>query len=251
VRNPDRVRDLAGRGVLVRLADYDRPETLEPAFKGAERLLLISSSAVGRRGPQHKAVIDAAARVGVGLMAYTSILHADTSPMGLAVEHRETEAYLRASGVPFVLLRNGWYTENNIGRVTAAAQSGVLAGCAGQGRIASAARADYAAAAAAVLTRDGQAGRVYELAGDAAYTLADLADETGRLAGRRVVYRHLTEVEYQEQLVAAGLPEGLAAMLADSDTGTSKGGLFDDGRQLSGLIGRPTASWIAMVQAAL
>lgn len=251
VRNPERAGDLAQRGVQVRHADYDRPETLAAAFKGARRLLLISSSEVGRRVPQHRVVIEAAAGAGVELLAYTSLLHADTTPLGLGVEHRATEAQLAAAGVPYTVLRNGWYTENYTAAIPAAIQHGALLGSAGQGRIASAARADYAAAAAAVLSGDGHAGRVYELAGDEAYTLADLAAEISRQSGTAVAYRDLPEADYRAALVAAGLPQSLAALLAESDVGASKGGLFDDGRQLSRLIGRPTTPLAALVAQAL
>ncbi len=251
VRTPDKIGDLADKGVQVRQADYDQPETLAPAFAGSDRLLLISSSQVGRRVPQHKAVIDAAKAAGVGLIAYTSILHADTSPLGLADEHRQTEALLRDSGVPYVLLRNGWYTENFTGGIPAALERGELIGCAGNGRIASAARADYAAAAAAVLTQKDQTTKTYELAGDTAYTLSDLADAVARLSGKPFAYRDLSQADYTAALVAAGLPEGLAAMLANSQNGASQGGLFDESKQLSSLINRPTTPLDDMLRAVL
>jgi NAD(P)H dehydrogenase (quinone) len=251
VRSPDKAADLAALGVQVRQADYTRPATLEAAFQGVSKLLLISSSEVGHRAPQHAAVIAAAQQAGVQLLAYTSLLRADTSPLGLAAEHQETEAMLRASGLPHVLLRNGWYTENHAASVPAALQYGAVMGSAKDGRIASAARADYAAAAAAVLTRDGQAGQVYELAGDSAYTLSELAAEIAKQSGKAVVYNDLPEAAYAAALVQVGLPEGFAALLADSDVGASTGGLFDDGRQLSQLIGRPTTSMAEVVRAAL
>jgi NAD(P)H dehydrogenase (quinone) len=251
VRNPDRVKDFAARGIQVRLADYDRPNTLETAFMGADKVLLISSSEVGRRAPQHKAVIDAAKRAGVNLLTYTSILHAETSPMDLAAEHKETELFLKASGVPFVLLRNGWYTENYTARIPAALQHGMFIGSAGDGLIASAARVDYAAAAATVLERENQAGQVYELAGDEAYTLAGLAAEISRQSGKTVVYQNQPEADFKSALLGVGLPEGLAGLLAESDTGAAKGGLFDDKRQLSQLIGRPTTPLAALVKAAI
>ncbi|MEO8057773.1 MAG: SDR family oxidoreductase [Burkholderiales bacterium] len=239
-RDPAKAADLVALGVQVRQADYTRPAALDAALAGAQKLLLISSSEVGQRVAQHRAVIDAAMRAGVTLVAYTSLLHADTSPLGLALEHKETESMLKASGLPFVLLRNGWYTENYAASVPAALAHGAVIGSAGDGRIASAARADYAAAAAAVLTNEGQAGRVYELAGDSAYTLAEFAAEIARQSGQAVVYKNLPEADYQAALVGVGLPQPLAAMLADSDTGASKGGLFDGSRQLSALIGRAT-----------
>lgn len=250
-RNLDRVQDLTARGVQTRKADYDRPETLDAAFQGANKLLLISSNEIGKRFPQHKAVIESAKRTGVKLLAYTSILHADTSPMGLAEEHKATEAYIKASGVPFVVLRNGWYTENYTASIAPALAHGVYLGSAGSGRISSAARADYAAAAAAVLASEGQAGRIYELAGDDAYTLEDLAGEISRQSGQTVTYRNLPEADYKAALVGAGLPEVIAHLLADSDVGASKGGLFDDSGQLGRLIGRPTTPLAVSVKAAL
>lgn len=250
-RTPEKVGDLAVRGVQVRRADYNQPATLDAAFKGADKLLLISSSEVGQRVPQHGAAIDAAKRAGVKLLAYTSVLHADKSPLGLATEHRETEAKLAASGLPHVLLRNGWYTENYAASIPAALAHGVVLGSAGAGRIASAARADYAAAAAAVLLQDNPTSRIYELAGDQAYTLTEFAAEIARQSGKTIAYKDLPEADYKAVLLGAGLPEGLAALLADSDVGASKGGLFDDSGQLSQLIGRPTTPLAATVAAVL
>ena len=253
VRNPARASDLAALGVQVRKADYTDPASLEAAFQGAEKVLLISSSELGKRAPQHRNAIDAAKKAGVALFAYTSILHADTSPLGLAAEHVATEAYLRESGLPFVLLRNGWYTENYLASVQPALQHGAFIGSAGEGSIASAARADYAEAAAVALTAlaPAQAGKVYELAGDDSYTLADFAAELSRQSGKSIPYVNLPEADYKAALLGAGLPEPIADLLADSDVGASKGGLFDDQRQLSTLIGRPTTSLATLMQAAL
>jgi NAD(P)H dehydrogenase (quinone) len=241
VRAPAMASELAAKGVIVRQANYDRPETLGPALAGVDKLLLISGSEIGRRVPQHKAVIDAAKAAGVKLIVYTSLLHADTSLLGLADEHRQTEVLLKESGVPYVLLRNGWYTENYTASIPAALQHGALLGSAGEGRIASATRADYAAAAAAILAAsEDQGGRIYELAGDEAYTLAEFAAELSRHSGRDVVYRNLPEADYRAALVGAGFPGPVAAMLAQSDAAAGQGALFDDGHQLSKLIGRPT-----------
>jgi NAD(P)H dehydrogenase (quinone) len=251
VRSPDKAADLKVAGIQVRHADYSRPETLASAFAGVDKLLLISSSEIGQRAPQHRAVIEAAKQAGVKLIAYTSILRADTSPLGLAEEHRQTEAALRASGIPFVLLRNGWYTENYAASVPAALAHGVMLGSAGDGRIASAARADYAEAAAAVLMAEGQAGKVYELAGDTSYTLAEFAAEIARQSGKPIGYKNMPEGDFKAALLGAGLPEGLAGLLADSDTGASKGALFDESRQLSGLIGHATTPLSKVVGAAL
>lgn len=251
VRTPAKAADLAALGVIVRQADYGQPETLEAAFAGVDKLLLISGSEVGQREAQHKAVIDAAKAAGVGFIAYTSLLHADTSPLGLGVEHRATEALLKASGIPFALLRNGWYTENYAASIPPALAHHAFIGAAGEGRIASAARQDYAEAAAEVMTRDDQAGKVYELSGDDSYTLAQFAAEIGAQSGKKVDYVNLSQADFAAALKGAGLPEGLAEMLADSDAGAEKGGLFDDSRQLSKLIGRPTTSWQAVIRAAL
>jgi NAD(P)H dehydrogenase (quinone) len=251
-RSRETVADLASRGVEVRAADYAKPETLEGAFSGVDRVLLISSSEVGQRLPQHRNVIAAAKQAGVKLLAYTSVLRADTSALGLAAEHRQTEAELRDSGIPFVLLRNGWYTENYAASIPSALALGAVFGSAGDGRISSAARADYAEAAARVLTaREDQAGRIYELAGDQSYSLAQFAAEIARQSGKPVAYNNLAEADFRAALIGAGLPDGVAALLADSDNAASKGALFDDGHQLSTLIGRPTTPLATTVSAVL
>jgi NAD(P)H dehydrogenase (quinone) len=252
VRDPKKVADLAAKGVQVRQADYSQPATLDGAFKGAERVLLISSSEVGQRLVQHQAVIDAAKRQGVKLLGYTSVLHASESKLGLAEEHRQTEAALARSGVPTVVLRNGWYHENYTAGVAHALANGAHFGSAGEGRISSASRADYAAAAAAVLTsNEDQGGKVYELAGDESYTLSDFAAEIARQSGKSVVYTDLPEADYKAALLQAGLPEFVAQLLADSDAAAAKGALFDDSRQLSQLIGRPTTPLASAIAEAL
>ncbi|RYG65475.1 SDR family oxidoreductase [bacterium] len=241
VRNPAKAADLADLGVQVRQADYDEPDTLDTALQGVEKVLLISSSEVGKRIAQHRAVIDAAKRAGVKLLAYTSVLHADISPLWLATEHRDTEAALAESGLPFVLLRNGWYTENYTAGIPTALEHGAFIGSAGEGRISSASRADYAEAAAIVLTStEDQAGKVYELAGDTSYTRAELAAEVAKQSGKPVIYQDLPEADYKAALVGAGLPEPVAHLLSDSDVGASKNAIFDEGSQLSKLIGHPT-----------
>lgn len=231
---------LRAKDVEVREADYTRPDTLANAFSGIDRLLLISSSENGQRKPQHRNVIDAAKAAGVGLIAYTSILHADTSPLFLAEEHRDTEAALAESGVPFVLLRNGWYSEIYTWRLPPALQHGVLMGAAGDGRISSAARADYARAAATVLAGGDHAGRVYELAGDAAFTLADLVAVVAEASGKPMTYRNMTPGAFRSAILDAGRPEFVAKVLSDTDAGVANGALFDGGGDLSRLIGRPT-----------
>ncbi len=252
VRDEAEAGRLRSLGVTAFIADYDRPETLDQALAGIGRVLLISSNALGRRVAQHRNVIEAARRAEIDLIAYTSVLHADSSPLGLAAEHRETESLIQASGLPHAILRNGWYTENYTASIPAALAHEAVLGSAGAGRIASAARADYAEAAIAVLiAAEFPASRLYELAGDDSYTLAEFAAEIGRQAGRGIGYTNLPEAEYKAVLLGAGVPEPLAELLADSDTGASKGALFDKGRQLSALIGHPTVPMAASVAAAL
>lgn len=251
VRNPSKLADLAARGVVVRAFDYDAPATLVPALAGVDRLLLISSSEVGSREAQHGAVIAAARTAGVGYIAYTSILHADANPMNLAIEHRATEAAIAASGLPHAFLRNGWYTENYVMSVAPAIEHGALIGSAGDGRVSSASREDYADAAAAVLVDGSVETRIFELAGDDAYTLTDFAAAIGDIAGRRVIYKDLPQDDYRGVLESAGLPAPIADMLAESDAKAAQGSLFDDGRALSTLIGRPTTPWRTTLAAAM
>lgn len=249
VRNPQKVADSAARGVRVRQADYTDPASLRGAFAGARQVLLISGSEVGQRVPQHAAVIDAAQAAGVTRLLYTSLLHADTSPLALAEEHRQTERLIRDSGLEYVLLRNGWYTENYLASVPAALTHQALLGSAGTGRIASAARADYAEAAAIALTQPHTSGTVFELAGDEAYTLAEFAAVIGEAAGQPVVYQDLLPAEYAAVLEQAGLPAGFAQLLADSDVGASQGALFDETGDLRRLLGHATTPWRDMVRA--
>lgn len=248
VRSPEKAADL---GIAARAADFALPETLEAAVKGIDKLLLISSSEIGMRTAQHRNVIEAAQRAGVNLIVYTSVLHADRSPLSLAEEHRQTEAMIKASGIPYVILRNGWYTENYTGSIPGALAGGAFIGSAGDGKISTATRADYAEAAAVVLTTEGHAGKTYELAGDIAYTLSDLAAEISRQSGQEIPYKNLPEAEYARLLAGFGLPEAFAKGLAAWDVDASKDALFDDSRQLSRLIGRPTTPLAEAVTTAL
>ena len=242
---------MPSEGVEIRVADYTQPDTLSAAFKGIDRLLLISSSTMGDRTDQHKNVIDAANDAGVGLLAYTSLLHAETSPLGIGEEHRQTEALLKASGLPFVLLRHGWYSENHAASIPPALQYGAVLGSAGEGRFSTATRADFAAAAAVVLATDGHVGCVYELAGDESYTLTGLAAAIAAASGKPVIYNDMPKADFKGALIGMGLPEPVAELIADSDVGASKGGLEDNGRQLSALIGRPTTSYRLTVEQAV
>lgn len=251
VRQPTKAADLAAQGVQVRRADYGDPTSLSQALAGVERLLLISSSEVGQRTAQHRNIIEAARREHVKLIAYTSLLHADTSTLNLAGEHLETEALIKASGIPYVILRNGWYAENHTVSIPVALAQGAVYGSAGEGRIAWATRADYAEAAAKVVTAPIGASRTYELAGDTAHTLTEFAAEISRQSGKAIPYRDIPVAAFTDALRQAGLPEWLAAGVPSWDAAAARGALFDDSRQLSQLIGRPTTPLAEAVGAAL
>ena len=251
VRDPDKAAAWAARGVQVRQADYGRPETLAAAFKGAQQVLLISSSEVGQRLAQHRAVVDAARAAGARLLVYTSILHADTSRLALADEHLATERLIRASGIPFVLLRNGWYTENYTDQIPSVLQHGALVGSSGEGRISAASRADYAAAAVAVLTGSGHENKVYELAGDGGFTLSEFAAELSRQTGKKLPYRDVPAEQYEGVLTGAGVPAPLARMLVDSHVGSARGELSDSSGALHRLIGRATTPLASSIAQAL
>jgi NAD(P)H dehydrogenase (quinone) len=251
VRSPEKAADLRALGVKLRQADYDDSASLREAFKGVEKVLLISSTVPGQRLRQHKAVIDAAREAGVKFIAYTSMLRADSSQSVLAGEHLATENYLVASGVDHVLLRNGWYLENHTAALPMAAQHGVLIASSGSGRFASASRADYAAAAVAVLTQSGHSNKTYELAGDTAFTMEDLAVAASARLNREVTYRNLSPAEYQAALLEMGLPKMIVDVIIDADAVALKGDLDSTSRELAGLIGRPTTTLAEAVASAL
>jgi len=250
-RDTGAVTDLADLGVVVRRADYTDPVSLKEAFVGVDRALLVSSSAVGERLPHHANVIDAARDAQVELLGYTSVIAADTSSLALADEHLATERLLAESGLPTVLLRNSWYLENYTDHAATALEHGAVLGAAGEGRVSAATRADYAAAAAAALVADDQAGRVYELGGDTAFTLGEYAGWLTEASGTTVAYRDLPAEDFIAALVATGMPEGFADILANSDIGLSRGDLRTDSGDLSRLIGRPTTTPAEAIRAAL
>ena len=251
VRNPDKAADLAAAGVTVRVADYDDPDAFPAALVGVDRLLLISGSEPGRRLPQHRAVIAAAQQAGVSLLAYTSILKADTTSSSLAPEHKATEADIQASGLPFTVLRNGWYLENFAGDLPGTLDRGTFIGSSGDGRISYATRADYAGAAAAVLTGTGHEGRIYELGGEPALTLPDVAAAITEASGRPVAYQDLAPAAHAAALTAAGLPAPVVDLLVDIDRSNRTGELFTDSGDLTRLLGRPTTSAVDGVRALL
>ncbi|MFT3695847.1 MAG: SDR family oxidoreductase [Kofleriaceae bacterium] len=251
-RDPGKASILLPKGVVVRLADYDKPETLGPALAGIDKLLLISANEVGRRLSQHRSVIEAAKQAGVKLVAYTSILRADRSTISLATEHLETEKLLRASGLPFVFLRNGWYIENYTASLPAILEHKTQIGGSGVGRISAATRADYAEAAAAVLVSPAdQNGKIYELAGDISFTRYDFAAELSKQIGSTIQYRDLAEADFRAALETAGVPQPVATILAQADAAASLGELYDQSGDLNALIGRDTTPLSTALASAL
>lgn len=240
-----------GLGVEAREFDYNNPAKLVEALQGIENLILISGNELGRRAEQHANVIEAAKKAGVKWIIYTSLLRANNSSLSLAPEHYATEKALQDSGLDYTILRNGWYTENYTGSVGGAVAAGAFIGSAGEGKISSAARADFADAAVAVVTGEGHQNKIYELAGDESYTLAELAAEISKQTGKAIPYNNLPESDYANILKSFGLPELFAEAIASWDTGASKGDLFDNAHQLSKLIGKPTTPLAETVKAAL
>jgi NAD(P)H dehydrogenase (quinone) len=249
-RRPQDLTDLADRGVRVARVDYDDSASLAAAFAGADKVLIVSGTDLGRRAGQHAAAATAARAAGAGLIVYTSAPHADTTPMRLAEEHLASERAIAALGTPYAFLRNSWYFENYTAQIPTYLERGAVLGAAGAGRISGAARADYAAAAAAVLATDGHYNAVYELGGDTAFTLAELADLVAGYSGKPVVYRDLPTAEYAGALEAAGMPAPVAATFADVDQAIRGGALLVETGDLSRLIGRPTSTLAAAVEAA-
>ncbi|MFD1809763.1 NAD(P)H-binding protein [Gemmobacter lanyuensis] len=235
----------------VRAFDYLQEEGQAAALAGVSVLVLISSNDFNDRAGQHARVIEAAKAAGVGRIIYTSLLKGDASPMILAEDHIATEAALATSGLATTILRNGWYTENYTGALGAALAHGAILGAAGEGRLSTAARADFAEAIAVTALEEGHSGKIYELAGDDSYTLADLASEVQAQSGKPVAFVNLPQADYAKALEGFGLPAGFAAVLADSDARAGEGALFDDSHTLSRLIGRPTTPFAATVRAAL
>jgi len=251
VRTPAKAASLAARGVTVRAADYGQPGQLSAAFTGADRVLLISSNDPRQAVSQHAAVIEAARQAGTGLLAYTSLWHADTSALLTAVPHRLTEPVIRDSSVPYTLLRNNLYTDHYAPQIMQAIKSGTFVGSAGAGRVASATRADYAAAAVAVLTGSGHENKVYELGGDVAWSYAELAAVLSRVAGHEITYRSITPAEHRALLIAAGIPEVAADLFTDTYTAIADGQLAATPGDLRALIGRPTTALADAVSAML
>ncbi|WP_084040260.1 SDR family oxidoreductase [Demequina sp. NBRC 110053] len=252
VRDPTKIESLAARGVSIRQGNYDNPPSLAAAFEGVAKVLIISGSEIGRRVQQHSNAIDAAREAGVGLIAYTSVLRASEAQINPVLpEHVGTEQYLTASGVPHVLLRNGFYTENYVAQARQALASGELLTSAGDGRTASATRRDFAAAAATVLTTPSHEGETYELAGDIGWTMRDFAEALERIGERQVVVRRLDAAQHLETLLGAGVPQPAAEFAVEVDQAVAAGELDVYGSDLAELAGRPTTSLEDGLRAAL
>lgn len=253
-RDTTKIADLARRGVRTARADYSDPASLREAFTGADALVLVSLNEVGSGAGQDPDAIfnaiEAAAAAGVGLIAYTSYLHADTSAAIMAGEYRRAEEALVASGVPSVILRNGPYAENYTNQLPVYLEHGIV-GAAGHARISAASRVDYAEAAAVVVTTGGHAGKVYELGGQA-FTMAGLAQVVSAESGREVAYTDLPEQAYAEVLVGAGLAPATAQALADSHVQAAAGGeMHVEVDDLETLLGRRPTPLVDLVRAAL
>ncbi|MFD9222423.1 SDR family oxidoreductase [Streptomyces sp. NPDC060064] len=251
VRNKEKAADLAARGVELRIADYSEPESLAGAFRADDRVLLISGSEVGQRLPQHTAVIEAAKAAGVAQLAYTGVLGGPDADFQLAAEHKATEQVILDSGLPYTFLRNGWYTENYTEHLAPVLEHSAVVASAGEGRIASAARADYAAAAAAVLTGEGHLAQAYELSGDVAWSFEEYAAELSRQTGRTITYNSVPAGTHLQILTGAGLPGPLAEIFVDVDAAVGRGLLAGTTGDLARLTGRPTTPLADSVAAAL
>lgn len=246
VRSPEKIE-----GLEARKFDYNEPSSMTESLKGIDHLLLISGNEIGQRARQHENVIEAAKEAGVKWIVYTSLLRADSSTISLAGEHLQTEILLKESGIPFTILRNGWYTENYIGSIPGAVAAGAFIGSAGAGKISSASRSDFAEAAAVVLTTAGHQGNVYELAGDESFTLADFALEISKQSGKDIPYQNLSEEEYSQTLKGFGIPDTMADAIASWDVSASRGDLYSEDKTLSKLIGRSTTPMAATVKTTL
>ncbi|WP_406028605.1 SDR family oxidoreductase [Nocardioides sp. NBC_00850] len=225
-RDPAKLADYAERGADVRAADFSKPDELAEAFAGVERVLLISTDAVGARVEGHLAAIDAAVKAGVRHMAYTSVSGPTAdNPAGVVADHAATEDALRESGLAWTMLRNNLYADMQVDSVAQAAATGQLVTNTGDGGAAYVTRADCAAVAAGVLTGEGHEGKAYDVTGPHAYTAADLAELATEKAGKPVEVVQVDDDAYTAGLVSAGLPDFIAPLLTSFGTATRLGKL--------------------------
>ncbi|MGG1679883.1 SDR family oxidoreductase [Neobacillus sp. NRS-1170] len=242
VRNPEKAAELQARGVEVRQGDFDRPETLDSAFAGIDRLLLISADGDNEtRIRQHTDAVAAAERAGVKFIAYTSLANASETTMFLAPPHVATEAAILKTGIPFSFLRNNWYLENEIPSI-----QGVLAGApwvtsAGSGKVGWALQQDYAEAAAAVLAGDGHENTIYELSGKPV-SQEELVSALSTVLGKEIPVQQVDDATYADIMKGAGLPDFLIPFLVGIQKGIRDGALEIESNDFEKLLGRPAIS---------
>ncbi|MGL1890892.1 MAG: SDR family oxidoreductase [Spirochaetaceae bacterium] len=250
VRDKSKAFHLEQLGVEVRIADYNNPNTLKVAFMGIDKLLLISGNEVGKRIPQHKNVVIAAVDAGVKLLTYTSVFKADTTTNPVAPEHKETEKLIRESGLPSIILRNNWYTENYIKDVELAGKDGFIESSVKNGKVSSVSRIDYAEAAAKALTEDGHTGKVYELAGDA-WDFSQFAEFATEIYGKKIIFNSVSSETRAKSLTSAGLQEGTIGFVLALEKSINAGSLEGNSSDLEKLLGRKPQSFITGLKSSL
>ncbi|WHY65101.1 SDR family oxidoreductase [Neobacillus sp. SuZ13] len=239
VRNPEKAEGLRARGVDVRQGDFDRPDTLDAAFSGIDRLLIISADGDNEtRIRQHTDAVAAAERAGVKFIAYTSLANAKESKNFLAPTHKATEEAIVKTGIPYSFLRNNWYLENESSSI-----QGVLAGApwvtsAGDGKVGWALQQDYAEAAAVVLSGNGHENTIYELSGKL-LTQEEIAAAVGTVLGKEVPVHQVDDSTYTDIMKGAGVPDFLLPFLVDIQKGIREGTLAVESNDLEKLLGRP------------
>ena len=250
-RHPDALAEDAERGAQVRHGDFTDPAGLGEAFAGGERLLLISSSVIGpERVAQHHTAIDAAVAAGVRFIAYTSIVNpSDENPAAVAPDHKATEDKLRSSGVEWAFLRNSIYADLEADNLAAAQATGTLVTNAGNGRIAYLARADAAAAAAAVIMGSGHEGKAYDITGPELLDADDRAAVFAAIAGTPVEVVHVDDEAYAAGLAeATGLPIEAGRLYASFGRAAREGRLDASSDALERLTGRRGTSLRALLE---
>jgi NAD(P)H dehydrogenase (quinone) len=248
VRSPAKAQALKQRGVEVRHGDFDDLASLVSAFRGVERILIVSTDGDNEtRIRQHKTAVQAAQQAGVKYIAYTSIANAPHNTLGLAEVHRATEEAITATGIPHAFLRNNWYLENELGFVQAALAGAPIRTSAGQGRVGWALRADYAQAAAAVLAGSQRSSQIYELSGPLA-TYDDFAAALGQVLGHPVAVDHVSDASYGEGLAGSGLPAFLVPLFVGFASQIRANALAVESNDLATLLGRPATPLVAALQ---
>jgi NAD(P)H dehydrogenase (quinone) len=250
-RTPDRLKDLARRGARVEKASFKNPTGLKQVLVGVERLLLISTDAIGGRVDHHRQAIAAARHAGVWHVAYTSVAQPSSdNPSLIAGEHAQTEQALRESGMDWTFLRNNLYAEGLIPAVQQAAESGLWVTNAGEGRTAYVSREDCARAAAAVLLTDGHEREVYDITGPEALTQAEIAAIAAEHAGVPIEVILQDDAEYAVDLEAAGMPAPVVELIVSFGEAVRRGFLSKVSTDVQALTGQPPRSVREVLQAA-